>query len=138
VQLLTALVEERCRRYPAVSLVAGLWVVELARKSTEQGDSDALYTRCKIIDSLFLDTRTYGSGYPGTSSGSRGVSGYGFPSYYFPIVWSSDVHVYPHYLNGTDEVCQHGVFFKAQHLEYSSMVVLVMHPTLEGRWLKRK
>jgi hypothetical protein len=32
-----------------------------------------------------LDSRTYGSGYPGNSE--RGVYNHGFPFYFWPVVW---------------------------------------------------
>jgi hypothetical protein len=35
----------------------------------------------------FLLRRTYGSGYPGVTG--RGVSGRGFPFYFWPVVWGS-------------------------------------------------
>lgn len=36
--------------------------------------------------SKLVGCRSYGSGYPGVT-GTRGVDGYGFPFYFWPVVW---------------------------------------------------
>ena len=36
---------------------------------------------------LTYGNRSYGSGYPGVPSTARGTSGYGFPFFYYPIVF---------------------------------------------------
>ena len=44
--------------------------------------------------------RTYGSGYPGVTG--RGVTGRGFPFWFWPMVWGSEAATTQSYLNGSE------------------------------------
>ncbi|KAG6331314.1 hypothetical protein ID866_7774 [Astraeus odoratus] len=45
-------------------------------------------------------TKTYGSGYPGIDG--RGVSGRGFPFWFWPLIWGSNAGAAQTYLNGSE------------------------------------
>lgn len=69
----------------AVSLRDGRKAVGRGVKFMAVGESSRVLLSAEFTYQRTLH-RSYGSGYPGVSS-SRGVGGFGFPFYFWPVVW---------------------------------------------------
>lgn len=87
---------------------------------------------CDYADGLIL--RTYGSGYPGITG--RGVTGRGFPFWFWPVVWTNDD---PSYL-GAPEVRSgyHLPTIQLIFVSIFSMEIRTIVVVLVVRWLKRR
>ncbi|KAG6331340.1 hypothetical protein ID866_7751 [Astraeus odoratus] len=59
-----------------------------------------IYFPAVLLAELASSARTYGSGYPGIDG--RGVSGRGFPFWFWPLIWGSNAGAAQTYLNGSE------------------------------------